>query len=238
MIKGNTNTIQGNPSFQNRLTAYSTLAVAGACAVAAAPSSAQADIIYSGPLNLSVTVSSLGSYFNLTSFAFGASYTAVSGGSTTAPVLNLWGSSGSSPFSYLYPSATTVNRFEATTATSNVIKELALGDQIGITSPYTTSRTGATGGPVTNGGWTGETTGYFGIKFLNGTTTEYGWVQAFLPATISAADPIKILGAAYDNTGAAITAGAGAVPEPGTVGCLAAGVIGAASLAWRRRQVA
>ncbi len=123
-----------------------------------------------------------------------------------------------------------MNRFVATTATSNLILEPAAGGSIGPASNYTTSRTGAVGGPVANGGWAGGTTGYFGVKFLSGTTTEYGWVQAFLPTTISAATPIRILGAAYDNTGAAIVAGAG--PEPGTVAALAMGVVGLDAAAW------
>ena len=226
-------TIQ-HTSLQRRLTAYSTLAAAGACSIAAAPK-AEASVVSSGPLSDSVTVSALGSYFNLTTFAFGSSFSAVSGGDTTAPVLNLWGTTAS--YSYLYPSSTTINRFVATTAASNIVLELTGGSVVGPGSNYTTSRTGATGGPVTNGGWVGGTTGYFGVKFLSGTTTDYGWVEAFLPTTPTAANPIEILGAAYENTGAAITI-PNAVPEPGTVGALAMGALGSGAVAWRRRRKA
>lgn len=236
MSKRSIQTTHGNSSFQQRLTAYSTVAVAGAaCALATAPK-AEAAIVYSGALNDTVTASGIGSYFNLTTFAFGASYTAVNGGNTAAPALNLWGTASS--YAYLYPSSTTVNRFEANAAGATL--ELSGGTAIGPASTYGTTRTGPTGGIITNGGWTANTTGYFGIKFLDPTTglTDYGWVYATMSGTPSTT-PSVILGAAYDNTGAGILAGqTGAVPEPGTLGLLAAGALGAGALAWRRRQAA
>lgn len=216
-------------TLQNRLTAYSTLAVAGACAAAATPDNAQAAVVYSGPLNLSVTVSTLGSYFNLANFTFGANYAAVNGGDTTAPAINLWGTG--STFTYLYPSASTINRF---VSTGTAQTDLSAGDMIASTSTYGTSRAPSALG--TAGGWTANTTGYLGIRFLSGTTTDYGWLQIFYPGTPTAANPIKILGSAYDNSGASITAGQ--VPEPGTVAFLAAGALGAGTMAWRRRKAA
>ena len=220
---------------QRRLTAYSALAAAGACTVAAAPK-AEAAIVYSGALNDTVAATTTGSYFNLTSFAFGTSYTAVNGGSTTAPALNLWGTS--TTYAYLYPSATTVNRFVANA--SGATLELSAGTVIGASSTYGTSRSGPTGGIIANGGWAANTTGYFGIKFLNPTTglTDYGWVYASVSGTPSTTQTV-ILGAAYDNTGASIAAGqTSAVPEPGTVGALAFGAVGTGALAWRRRKQA
>ncbi len=218
-------------SFQHRLSAYSALAAAGACAVAVPPNSAEASVIYSGPLNLSVSVSVVGSYFDLATFAFGASYGAVNGGDATAPVLNLWGTGSS--FSYLYPGTSTTNRFVGATST---VQNLTLGMNVGPTATFGTTRAPSALGAT--GNWTAGTTGYLGIQFLNGATTEYGWVQIFFPGTPTAGNPIRIIDAAFENTGAAIFVGQGQVPEPGTISLLVAGVIGAGALTWRRRRAA
>ena len=231
MTKQNTHTIQGNSSFQNRLTAYSTLAVAGACAVAAAPK-ADAAVVYSGSLNYSVPATVSGVYVDLANFHLYPTLTAATAvEGATAPILNIWGTSNT--YTYLYPSASTINRFVAADGTNP--SELAAGVTIGAASTYSASRApGAL--TLAPGAWTPGSTGYLGIRFLNGATTEYAWVQISAQAPPTAANPTKLLGIAFENTGASIIAGA--VPEPGTVGCLAAGVLGVGSLAWRRRKAA
>jgi hypothetical protein len=214
-----------------RLTAYSTLAVAGACAVAAAPNSAQADIAYSGALNLSVAVSVSGVYINLANFTTYASLTAAQAADATAPILNLWGTSNT--YSYFYPTTSTVNRFVSTGANP---LELAAGVAVNGTSTYGTTRAP---GALTTGLWTAGTTGYLGFRMLNGTTTEYGWVQIQAQAPPTAAAPIKVFGIAYENTGGSILTGqTSAVPEPGTVAFLAAGAVGTGMMVWRRRKAA
>ena len=79
---------------QRRLTAYSALAAAGACAVAAAPQ-AKANIVYSGSVNIAVPATASGDYINTVTFAVGTTYASVNGGDATAPVINFWGTSAS-----------------------------------------------------------------------------------------------------------------------------------------------
>ena len=135
----------------------------------------------------------------------------------------------------MYPSGSTVNRFVSDA--SNDPLELGGNVTIGPSSVFGTSTTPNALTVATGSQWTGGTTGYLGYKFLNGTTTEYGWMLLSVPTGgPTTANPIKLLGIAYENTGAALTTFA--VPEPGTVGCLVAGVVGAGALAWRRRKVA
>ena len=96
-------------------------------------------------------------------------------------------------------------------------------DSIGPLSTFLTSI------PADPGFRAGETGGYLGLEFLNETTgtTDYGWVQ--INTTGTTGFPATITGFAYDDSGAAILAGA--VPEPGTnvaltFGALALGAAG------------
>jgi hypothetical protein len=73
---------------------------------------------------------------------------------------------------------------------------------------------GATGGSTS--------TGFLGFRLANG---NFGWVELTAGST-----GIQFLGAAYDNSGADIAAGA--VPTPGSLGALA---IGAAAMLRRKR---
>jgi hypothetical protein len=96
---------------------------------------------------------------------------------------------------------------------------------------------------VSTAGWSYETdtldngTHYFGISFLNGGTTNYGWMQLTSSGfgDTDASHSITVNAYAYDNTGASIRVGAttSAVPETSTsFGLLA---LGAGGLLTRRR---
>jgi hypothetical protein len=227
-------------SFNRRLGAYSTLAAAGACAATTTVStSVNANVVYSGPLNQAIPATATGGFINMTTFQFGTSYGAVNGGNTSTPALNLWGTSASR--AWMYPTGSTVNRF-VSDASNNPL-ELVAGTLISAASLFGSS---ATPTALTPGGaWVGGTIGYLGIRFLSGAQTLYGWAQVSVPnGAPTTANPIRLLGVAYEDSGAGIIAGnTGAalpsVPDSGsTLGLLAAGCAATASLAWRRRKVA
>ncbi len=85
-------------------------------------------------------------------------------------------------------------------------------------------------------GW-GAKNGYIGFDFKNGETTDYGWIKlSFTTTENGAAGSFNIESYAYDDSGAAIQAGAGTpTPEPGT-SSLALLAIGAAGITALRRR--
>lgn len=84
--------------------------------------------------------------------------------------------------------------------------------------------------------------GYLGVQFTGSSGTVYGWIG--YTGTIgvngdSLPSDGTITGFAYETTGAAINAGdMGAVPEPSTLGMLAAGAAGLAFMRSRRKKAA
>jgi hypothetical protein len=72
---------------------------------------------------------------------------------------------------------------------------------------------------------------YVGLGFPSGSNYYYGWVRV---GVNNANGTFVVKDWAYDNSGAGIHAGSTQVPEPGTLGMLAAG--GAGLLALRRRR--
>jgi hypothetical protein len=82
------------------------------------------------------------------------------------------------------------------------------------------------------------------VEFYIGTDLYYGWVglSACTPDATNTCDPgnstIVIQDWAYDNTGAAVTAGQGELPEPSTLALFALGAVGLAALRARRKRAA
>ena len=224
-------------SFNRRLGAYSTVAAAGACAVTTVPLSADANVVYSGPINLSSPPSVTGNFINVQTFQTGTTFAGVNGGDANAAVLNLWGTSAFR--AWLYPTSSAVNRL---VGTGTLAAELVAGALINGASTYTSS---ATPGALSPGGaWIGGTTGYLGFKFLSGSTTLFGWAQLFIPAgTPSTTNQMRLIDMAFENSGAGIAAGdrgsLPTVPDSGsTLALLAAGCTATAALGWRRRKTA
>ena len=204
-----------------RLAAYA--AAGTAVAAAAVAPSAQATVVYSGPVSLTVPNNISGIYLNLVTGATGTS-----GSSVPGYDFNPYGSGGLSFF------FTGANAGLSQNGSSYAL--LSNFDYVG---PLSTFITGSTATTMANFR-AGETGGYLGIKFLNEATgaTDYGWVQ--LSTTGTTGFPATITGYAFQNDGTAIFAGA--VPEPGTnaalaIGALALGAVGVRR--WRQgKQVA
>lgn len=109
--------------------------------------------------------------------------------------------------------------------------QLSLGDSVASSglvagAPGTQVALGSDYAGLAYGGWgatgSSSSTGFLGFRLANG---NYGWVELTAGPT-----GIQFLGAAYDNSGADIAAGA--VPTPGSLGALA---IGAAAMLRRKR---
>lgn len=208
------------------------LAVATGAGWVGAPS-ADAQIIYSGPVSLAIPATSAGLYLNV-----------VTGVSNTNPGLvpgwdiNPFGTSGLSWFAAAPNGShgTIVNAAGGLSAT--LVDYLAVGTPISAAAAFGANNASETNGPTAL--TLNSSNNYVGFRFLDqGGTLRFGWAQVQLGATQS--DPVRrIIGYAYESTGTSINAGdtgAVAVPEPGTylVG-FAAGAL--ALRAWRRRQAA
>ncbi len=226
----------GPDSFDKRLLAYA--AVAGAGLLAAAPS-AEAGVIYNpttisqnypGASGFSIDLNGdLTDDFQFDSgfvFQLGASYRSFLGVALNGGGLFQQGG-------------------ELRFAASQVIPQSGaqwLGSaQLAVASGFFTTTTvwspGNVAGPFAN---TGE--GYLGVRIPTGTPGSYyyGWIRLDVTASSATSDlPISatVRGWAYEDTAdTAIHLGDEGIPEPGSLGLLAGGILGLA--AWRRRKAA
>lgn len=105
-------------------------------------------------------------------------------------------------------------------------EQMPIGSTIGPTSYYKDGVVNASSGTTD--------VHYFGFRFLNeATDTEnYGYLEVQQLVSPAAEGSVRILGWAYDNTGAAITVSP--VPEPATYSMFGAGLL--AVMALRRRR--
>ncbi len=194
-------------------------AAAAAGPPAAGAPTTPAAVVYSGPVSIAVPNTFAGVYLNL-----------VTGTTSTTPTtgydINPYSSSSS--LSFFFPTGSGGLSQDGT--------NLAVLSAFSYIGPLTTFVTSIPADPAFRAG---ETGGYLGLEFLNETTgaTDYGWLR--LNTTGTTGFPATITGYAYENTGAAIFAGA--VPEPGTNAALALGALslGAAGVRrWRQSKQA
>jgi hypothetical protein len=213
----------------SRLAGYATLA--GSALAAPAIPSADANIIWSGPVSINIPSTTAGIYLNVVTGLFG-------GSSTPGWDVNPYGSSSLIFFNPAAPSGGVyvVNAPGGTSATAP--DNLPFGFLISAASGFG-SGTGETTGPTAF--LTNSSSNLVGFRFteatLNGGAVAYGWMRISLSAT-TGSQPRMIVEYAYEDT-AGVGIAAGAVPEPSTIallGVMAAGALGVRE--WRRRKAA
>ena len=188
-----------------------------ACAAAAAAVGgvAQAEISYSGALDLPVPNTTTGFYINV-----------VTGAIAESPMdgwdLNPWGSSFLS-FYGISGSATFVN----IGVYSGEVSSIPAGYEIGESATFNTSAGGSVWTDGFTGDWTLNAVNIIGFRFSGESAeTLYGWARFSLGASEAERSLIDY---AYETTGGSILAGA--IPAPGAVALL-----GLAGLAGSRRR--
>jgi hypothetical protein len=212
-----------------RLAGYAALAGAAL----AAPAVADATVVYSGPVNIVIPLTTAGVYLNVETGVNNVAPASVPGWDVN-------------PFS-----GTTLSWFAASpNASSGYIANFPTGSSTSLVDNLPTGTVVSVAQGTWNFNNAVETTGatafnlnsnnnYVGFRFLSGTSVvSYGWVQIHLGASLT--DPSRaIIGYAYDNAGGPILVGDTGVPEPSTaalLGVMAAGALGVR--AWRKRKAA
>lgn len=105
---------------------------------------------------------------------------------------------------------------------------LSLGDTISSSGAFSSARYINNSGS-NDANWGADTRGYLGLKFDNNGTDNYGWADV----EYTSSQTLVLYGFAYEDSGAAIAAGA--VPEPSSAALLAALAAGSAAMLRRRR---
>ena len=199
------------------VTAAAVAATTGA-GIVGTTATAEADIVYSGPVNIAVPDNIDGVYMNVVTGQSGTAGGSVAGWdinpySSPNGNFNLWGPDATTWFNvagqYIQPTGTIVDN----TGTFGRPGGGNISAQVALNSDQN----------------------YLGFEFINealGGQTQYGWIQFQFGAT---AGSRSIIGYAYENSGGGIAIGdIGAIPEPSTFGLLALGAIGLTTLRRRR----
>ena len=211
----------------SRLAAYATLAGVAL----AAPTAANAEIVWFSDVNINIPSTTAGVYINLVTGVSGTIPGAVPGWDinpwgTTA--LNIWANNSASPLSGVI-----TDFFGGSSAT--LIDNLPPGTLLDDTRTY--GRTAAVETIGSTAFILNSSNNQIGFRFLNESTGQYnyGWAQISLSSSVGS-QPRILLQYAYDNTGGPIAIGL--IPEPSTttlLGLLATGALGVRL--WRRHKV-
>ena len=206
----------GPPQFTvSRLNQYTLLAAATAAA-AVGTQQADAAIIYSGVVNIPIPDNVDGVYIDVDTGLTGAT-----AGVTPGWDLNPYASGRS-----FFTTGANAGVASSTAVAGGVLQNLAIGATIDGSRLFAKDNFAGAADMVQ---FPAGGTGIVGFRTDSGS---FGWLRF----TSAAAGPGAIVDYAYEDGGTGILAGAGAIPEPGSMGLFALGAVGLAS--WRRRKVA
>ncbi|MFO0962695.1 MAG: hypothetical protein U0625_07275 [Phycisphaerales bacterium] len=202
-------------SLLNRIEKHMTTCAIAAVGAAAVASAANAAIVYTS-FNHVIPANTDGTYLNIETGAF------VDGPGSGVPGwdVNPW--SGTT-LNFFNPSGIPGTNAYVTLGTG--VASLAAGTSISGSSTYTSGAYTSTGA----GAWTLNAANIVGFRFVNAASqVRYGWMRIQVGATVTTRSFVDY---AYEDTGAAINAGA--VPGPAGLAALALGAMG---IRGRRRK--
>lgn len=212
-----------------RLAAYA--ALAGAALAGPTIPSADALIVYSGVVNITIPSTTAGVYLNVLTGAFATTPAGAPGWD-----LNPWSSTGLSIWANNAASPNDGVLSNFTGGTSNtLVDNIPFGTLID--GSWTYGRTNAVETTGSTAFLLSSSNNLIGFRFLNEITNQYnfGWARISLSSTHQG-QPRMVVDYAYDDSGAAIAV---AVPEPtalALLGVLATGALGVRT--WRRHKTA
>lgn len=208
---------------KTRWTAYAT---AGAATAVAGINSAEADIHYSGPQNVSFNASAGASvtqkfHFDFATMTFVHQRNAQDAG-----------------FAGFYIFGLNSAQFRGQ-AFGNSRYPSNLGAGVNVSAgPFVANVAGSFATLAAQNGhihsqWLNQGTGFIGFKFNSGSGVEYGWARVTMDEG-APGNSFTLVDYAWADSGTTIFTGQTAVPEPGTLGLLAVGAVGL--LLWRRQR--
>jgi hypothetical protein len=209
------------------------VAVATGAGLVGQAQEAQAQIVYSGPVNIAIPLTTAGVYVNVVTGVNNPSPGLVPGWDLnpfSATVLSWFAATPNASSGY-------VNNFPGGTS-ATLVDNLAPGTPINGVSGYTWAANNASESTGPTAFNFNSDNNYVGFRFQNeaaANQVQFGWVQVHLGATFI--DPARsIIGYAYESSGASILSGATGVPEPTSLALLSVGAVGLTTYRRLRRR--